>query len=183
MIEKVIYILLLLPCLLYSEINGYTLPLMPDKALNDSTLLGIDSNNNGVRDDVEIYIYKRFKEGVNSKIDRAIAMQYAKATQATLIEPEKTYENKTYILMENANDCKWYYYNTHLKEATSFPEMSKYWQKHKIFDSETKDVIFNTRMRLEAYMKFNDALSGHVFDSRPKTKDKCDEDLDALGIE
>ena len=158
-------------------IDGYTLPPMPDKALNDSTLLGIDSNDNGVRDDVEIYIYKRYKEGINYKIDRAIAMQYAKATQVTLIEPEKAYENKTYMLMENAGDCEWYHYDTHLKDATTYLEGRKYRQAHDVFDAEMKDVIFNTRMRLEAYMKFNDALSGHIFESTSPTKDKCDEDL------
>lgn len=59
-------------------INGHTLPPEPDPAINNSTLLGIDSNNNGVRDDVEIYIYKRFsKEAEFPKTMTAIAMQYA----------------------------------------------------------------------------------------------------------
>ncbi len=39
-------------------INGYVLPPEPDETLNNSTLLGIDSNNNGVRDDVERKIIK-----------------------------------------------------------------------------------------------------------------------------
>jgi hypothetical protein len=34
-------------------INGQTVPLAPDPTLNNSTLVGVDSNNNGVRDDVE----------------------------------------------------------------------------------------------------------------------------------
>jgi hypothetical protein len=37
-------------------IHGYTLPTEPDPTINNSTLLGIDSNDNGVRDDVEIWI-------------------------------------------------------------------------------------------------------------------------------
>ena len=40
----------------YKEINGYKLPPQPDETLNNSTLLGIDSNPNGVRDDVERWI-------------------------------------------------------------------------------------------------------------------------------
>ena len=39
-------------------INGFTLPPEPDPVINNSTLLGIDSNNNGVRDDVERVIVK-----------------------------------------------------------------------------------------------------------------------------
>ena len=38
--------------------DGYILPPKPDSKINDSTLLGVDSNNNGVRDDVEIKIFE-----------------------------------------------------------------------------------------------------------------------------
>ncbi len=37
-------------------INGNVIPSRPDQAVNDSTVKGIDSNNNGVRDDVEILV-------------------------------------------------------------------------------------------------------------------------------
>ena len=37
-------------------VDGYKTPPMPDRDLNDRDALGIDSNNNGVRDDVEIWI-------------------------------------------------------------------------------------------------------------------------------
>ena len=62
-------------------INGYILPPEPDQEVNNGTLLGVDSNGNGVRDDVEIYITQRFQNFQNAHIDRAIAMQYARATQ------------------------------------------------------------------------------------------------------
>jgi len=58
-------------------INGHTLPPEPDKALNDSTLLDIDSNNNGVRDDVERWIYKTYRDKHPIHID--IAMQMGRA--------------------------------------------------------------------------------------------------------
>ena len=55
-------ILLLLTSNIYSEtINDYELPPEPDPKINNATLLGIDSNNNGVRDDVERWIYKTYK--------------------------------------------------------------------------------------------------------------------------
>ncbi|QDK42953.1 hypothetical protein DOM21_16140 [Bacteriovorax stolpii] len=37
-------------------VDGYKTPPMPDKDQNDKDALGIDSNNNGVRDDIEIWI-------------------------------------------------------------------------------------------------------------------------------
>ena len=39
-----------------NEIDGDFIPPMPDVELNNSTLLGIDSDNDGVRDDVELWI-------------------------------------------------------------------------------------------------------------------------------
>lgn len=160
-------------------IDGYTLPPDPGEA-GKETLLGIDSNANGVRDDVEIYIYKRFRDFENARKDRAIAMQFAKATQIIIQEPEKAYENKTYVMMHDANDCKWYYYRA---SGTTFEAKMAFRDKHRIFDAAMKDAIFNTRERLEAYMQYNDSLSGHVYDSRPTVKEKCEVDIDALGNE
>ena len=160
-------------------IDGYILPSDPGEA-GKATLLGIDSNDNGVRDDVEIYIYKRFQGFENAKKDRAIAMQYAKATQIIMQNPETAYEKKTYVVMNNVIDCAWYYYET---SGTSFESIMAFRNKHLIFDPAMKDVIFNTRDRLEAYMQYNDSLSGHVFDSRPRVIEKCEVDIDALGNE
>ncbi len=54
------------------------LPPEPNKAENDATLAGIDSNQNGIRDDVERAIY--FKYQASAK-EAAPAFQYAKALQ------------------------------------------------------------------------------------------------------
>ncbi len=159
--------------LVYLEIGGHRLPPEPDPAINNSTLLGIDSNNNGVRDDVERYIYKRFQGFQNANIDRAIAMQYAKATQIIIQEPETAYEKKTYKVMHNAIDCEWYYIR---QSGSTFNEIIEYQQKHDVYDAEMKDKHFNTRQRLEAYMKYNRSLSGHTYDSRQTVKEKCDFD-------
>ena len=79
-------------------IHGHTLPPEPDETLNNSTLLGIDSNSNGVRDDVERYIIKRFsKDPKYPKTKIALAMQYAWATQKILENPTMAsdiYESK-----------------------------------------------------------------------------------------
>ncbi len=161
-------------------IDGYTLPPDPGEA-GKETLLGIDSNANGVRDDVEIYIYKRFRGFENSRKDRAIAMQYAKATQIIIQEPEMAYTKKTYILMENAHDCQVYVSDVVAKGAWN--TWLKYSTEHEVFNEEMKDTIFNTKERLEAYIKYNDALSGHVFESTKPIKEKCEVDIEALGNE
>ena len=164
----------------YNEIDGHRLPPEPDMTINNSTLLGIDINDDGVRDDVERYIYGRFAGFKNAKIDRAIAIQYARAAQIIIQGPETAYDRKTYVYMHNVIDCAWFYYQ---KSSASFKELLEYRQDHKIFDDLLEDRIFNTRERLEAYMKYNDSLSGHMFDSRPRTKEKCDFDFETLWTE
>jgi hypothetical protein len=46
----------------FENVIPYTeeLPPVPDQKLNNSTLFGIDFNNNGVRDDLEHWIVKEF---------------------------------------------------------------------------------------------------------------------------
>ena len=44
----------------YKEMHGHRLPPEPDPAVNNATLLGVDSNSNGVRDDVERWIYMTY---------------------------------------------------------------------------------------------------------------------------
>ena len=62
---------------IYWEVNGHRLPPEPDPVVNNSTLLGVDVNGNGVRDDVERWIYKTY----DHPIERAVFMQLAKALQ------------------------------------------------------------------------------------------------------
>jgi hypothetical protein len=159
--------------------DGYILPAMPDAKTNDKTLLGIDSNNNGIRDDVEIYIYNRFQGYTNSKVEREIAKQLAKAYQQLLISPETAYEDKKYEIESRVLDCMFYYWKKYLKNA-SFQEYLQYTKQHDVFNAEFKDIIFNTKERLKAYFRYNESLSGHVFNDRPITKEACDFDPDPL---
>jgi len=146
-------------------IDGYTLPPVPDKALNDSTLLGIDSNDNGVRDDVEIWIYTTYKK----PIERAVFMQKARAYQIVIKEPEKALENLHY--MHDAVDCKSYWsYLAKDENKTSFLE------EYRNYSKELKPVQFNTKKRFLAYEKYNHTLSGGVYGSSSidEWKNKCD---------
>jgi hypothetical protein len=60
-----------------------TLPPMPNKTLNDSTVAGIDANHNGIRDDVEIAIYNSHKDSAQVT---AAEYQYAMAIQLMLTD-------------------------------------------------------------------------------------------------
>jgi hypothetical protein len=65
-------------------INGITVPIAPDTAANAATIKGVDSNNNGVRDDVERLV-------ANSTTQKTFAndIVYVK-TYSTILEAKTT---------------------------------------------------------------------------------------------
>ncbi|MDR1007229.1 MAG: hypothetical protein LBL65_01530 [Campylobacteraceae bacterium] len=161
-------------------VDGYTLPPMPNPKTNDKTLLGTDTNDNGIRDDVEIYIYNRFQGYVNSKVEREIAMQYAKAYQQVLISPETAYEDRKYEIEDRVITCEFYYYDQYLKNV-SYEEELTYHIKHNVFNPEFKDIVFNTKDRLKTFFRYNKSMSGHVFEGyQGNKKEACDFDPDPL---
>lgn len=166
----------------YKEINGYKLPPEPDPVVNDATLLGIDSNGNGVRDDVERYIVIRYSQDPKyPKTKTAIALQYAWASQKILENP--TIESKKYI--DDALDCQYYWAgketDKHTQGLSGF-EKGKYRRGLKLLtDPVLKDKIYNTRARLTQKFSFNAALSGNIFDGRDESIDNCQTNIDVLG--
>ncbi|MCX6751305.1 MAG: hypothetical protein NT161_00855 [Candidatus Nomurabacteria bacterium] len=65
------------------DVMGKNLPSDPG-ALADATVQGIDANQNGIRDDVELAV---FKEYPNSAKTRAVLLQYALALQMEVVQP------------------------------------------------------------------------------------------------
>ena len=154
-------------------INGHTLPPEPDPAINNATLLGVDSNGNGVRDDVERWIY--LNPRYDHPIIKATAMQNAGAFQKILINPSNAKETKKY--MEDAHDCIAYYQ----RWADAFGEKELIPKYIKIY-KESRPIILNTRERSKAYHEYNLALSGGVYPLRHinTLKSKCDFDIDSV---
>ena len=157
----------------YKEINGYKLPPEPDPTINNSTLLGIDSNNNGVRDDVERWIFLEMEiYNGYEKIEQVIAMQEAKANQMAMIDPTNAYD-KVHDVMKAALDC-WAWYS-HSKSLPFDDGMMK-------FSRILQDKSFNTKERLKTYWQYDSTLAGRVFSSTPtlKTKTQCEISIDEL---
>ena len=61
--------------------------------------MGIDANQNGIRDDVELAI---FKEYPNSAKTRAVLLQYALALQMEVIQPIVNTETVTEVVREQS---------------------------------------------------------------------------------
>ena len=80
------------------DVMGKNLP--PDPGANaDKTVQGIDANNNGIRDDVELVI---FQEYPNSAKTRAVLLQYALALQMETIQPIVNTETVTEVVREQS---------------------------------------------------------------------------------
>ncbi len=159
-------------------INGYTLPSEPDPTINDSTLLGIDVNNNGVRDDVErLIIIEETKNTNFPKTHIALSLQYAWAWQKILTNP--TLENR-YIL-ENYSSCKRYFKKKHTNDMP-FVDIMKWKKENKtILGIKLDDKIFNTKLRIEQNFQFNQACSGHIFNLPPADLSACQTNINELG--
>jgi len=147
-------------------VDGHVLPPEPDKTLNDSTLLGIDVNNNGVRDDVERWIYETY----DHPIERGIFMQSARAYNLVIVDPSKAHETTKYI--DDAYSCRkyWFTQNKELYDKYEYIYPSK----------KISKIQFNTLKRHMAYERFNGEFSGEVFSSPEASKDKCE--FDEKGI-
>jgi hypothetical protein len=86
-----------------SDVMGDNLP--PDPGVDaDKTVEGIDANTNGIRDDVELAV---FKEYPNSAKTRAVLLQYALVLQMELTLPILNTETATAVAEKDSTsyDC------------------------------------------------------------------------------
>ncbi|RUM63516.1 MAG: hypothetical protein DSZ03_05235, partial [Sulfurimonas sp.] len=137
----------------------------------NATLLGIDANNNGIRDDVERWIFLEMKiYNGYEKIERAIAMQEARANQMVLAQNDDSVVHKAMVA---SIDC-WFYYH----RLRNLP-LNDGGEK---FSMALEDKVFNTKERLQTYLQYNHRASGRVTTSTPtlKKRTQCEADIDKL---
>ncbi len=146
------------------EINGHKLPPQPDETFNNSTLLGVDSNSNGVRDDVERYLLDKYKD--HHKIVSEIALQSGRAFQIVLENPENARE--TIKIWNAAKSC-----NRYFKDDADYYG-DEILMNHKVVDYVFKELQLNTKERVRAYLEYNNNLSGGVYKLAISSKVKCD---------
>ncbi len=150
-------------------VNGHTLPPMPDEKINNSTLLGIDINNNGVRDDVERWIYETYKH----PIERGLFMQIARAHQHILIsDPKNALETKKKY-SDPMSSCMNYWKRSAKKNNESFVA-----DRYRNYYREIRSIKLNTAKRYIAYDRYLRALSGNVWSLKPRLKSNCEFDDD-----
>ncbi len=187
----------------YWEVDGHRLPPEPDPKVNNATLLGMDVNHNGVRDDVERWIYETYDEYIPCEyvpvketmdngevvegykevcedhpvpyhpVVRAVAMQGARAAQIIIQEPERARE--TTKLMDDALFCSFA-----LRDFKNDSNYSLY--KTTPLGEKFDAIQFNTVQRARAYAKYNYYLSGGVYEHPPHKEmlERCSDEVKAL---
>ncbi|MGP1561335.1 MAG: hypothetical protein ACTTIC_04515 [Helicobacteraceae bacterium] len=125
------------------------------------TIMGIDKNANGVRDDIESYIKANFTEPKKQKA----LMQYAKSFQeALLIDPSDKNKARAAAHKEDRGAaCVW------RTLGTTYDDPNNGY----VINRKIRAYTTNTKARLKAYLDYDKALSGMVF-SLPQG-DTCDE--------
>ena len=150
---------------IYWEVNGHRLPPEPDPKVNNATLLGVDVNHNGVRDDVERWIYEKYPV----RLHRALLISKAKFFQMVLITPLSDAKKLAEENTKNIN-CELY-----LGDIDDAIESDDWLGNEEVL----KNMIFNTKERVRKYLDYNLALSGGVYGSSPKNwnRDACSEEI------
>lgn len=138
------------------DVMGKNLPPDPG-ALADKTIQGIDANRNGIRDDVELAIYKEYPKSAKT---RAVLLQYALALQkqtaqslintdtvvATIQEEDRAYQCIGEILPVDQNDEK---------------SLEKYFKNEETLRSFVKNRQLNTEERKRYRTSFYEKIGSY----------------------
>ncbi len=129
--------------------NGYVLPPMPDSTENNETIGGIDSNDNGVRDDVEIWIYTEHE----NKDMHQVMMQHARQIQRAFLNVKSKKDvHIAFDEMDKSIQC----------EIDMFGSHTRLYEK-------VLSKIKNTKARVGKDLEISRLAGGEVFSS-PKYK-------------
>lgn len=136
--------------ILAAEANG-TIP----KLNHEDTLLGPDTDGNGIRDDIDAYIATL----PYTEVQKKAVKQHAKALSASLTV-DTTDKVALLKVADDMSRASWCLYTKLTEESAD--------KAH----SENEKMIVNTKNRFLQYEKFNSALSGSVSES--PAGDGCD---------
>lgn len=126
------------------------------------TLAGIDSDDDGVRDDVQRYIALTYPD---SEKTRAGLTQYAKSVQGALLDADdKELSMKHEEKISKADDC--------IEFMLGTDEYDQY------ISNEALPMILNTKERTMAYFKYDEQLGGEVFSLTPEDQLRFSCDID-----
>ena len=146
------------------DVMGKNLP--PDPGAEaDKTVAGIDANQNGIRDDVELAV---FKEYPNSAKTRAVLLQYALALQMEVVQPIVNMETVTEVVREQsrAYDC--------VSKILPRVSLNQYMKESDTLISFVKEKQLNIKERIDQRNNFLEHIGSY------SDLDGCDIDYSTL---
>ena len=149
------------------DVMGKNLP--PDPGANaDTTIAGVDANNNGIRDDVELAIFKAYP---NLAKTRAVLLQYALTLQLEMTLPILNTDTATAVIADNnfrAHTC--------ISNISSRSNPEKYFAE---IDKNTK-FVENLQLNNEQRKNYLDNDVYNYVRSYSASNGGCDLDLSTL---
>jgi hypothetical protein len=149
------------------DVMGTNLPPSPGVEAG-MTIVGIDANKNGIRDDVELAI---FKEYATSSKTRAVLLQYALALQMEFTQPLANTETVIAVAQEEgrAYSC--------VGQVLSRDDLSVFAREGRILREWVEQIQLNTTERKRAQQEFYD---DHLQNYGALNQPPCDIDLSTL---
>ena len=140
-----------------SDVMGDNLP--PDPGAEaDKTIAGIDANQNGIRDDVELAVFKEYPDSAKT---RAVLLQYALALQMEFTQPIVNTITATEVIREDdrASSCV-----ADVLVPRESPESSRSnadMKKIDVFINFIQKLQINTKERNQAQADFYENLRSY----------------------
>lgn len=145
------------------DVMGKNLP--PDPGAEaDKTIAGIDANTNGIRDDVELAIFKEYPDSAKT---RAVLLQYALALQMEMTLPILNKETVTASVEDNesrAFKCIW--------SISSRSDMKKFTEETERNENFVKNHQLNTELRKKYMHDFYEYVGSYSM-----SRGGCDLDI------
>ncbi|MEX2029175.1 MAG: hypothetical protein WD963_01690 [Candidatus Paceibacterota bacterium] len=150
-----------------SDVMGDNLP--PDPGAEaDKTVAGIDANDNGIRDDVELAIFREYSDSAKT---RAVLLQYALALQMQMtleVVNTETVVATVEDLDSRANICLW--------SLSSRDDLERFLEDIEKYGNFVENLQLNTEQR----KKYLDDLYEDNLGSYSSSNEGCDLDLSVL---
>ena len=154
------------------SIDGATEPPEPDENINNSTLEGVDTNNDGIRDDIERMINRMFPS--DSVSDYNLRNAYRQFAKAALRINVKDLSKKDAMYGQNkisgATFCILYFYGINKSTKVKDPI-----ERAKNNTDLISSKIYNTKSRLKNKKIADNIFAGQmiVLPKKNKRKDFC----------
>lgn len=146
------------------DVMGKNLPPVPQNP--DATIVGVDANKNGIRDDVELAI---FKEYPNSAKTRAVLLQYALALQMEVTQ--SIINSETVGAVSNVEDGAFFCITKIVLGSDK--------QENMVAIKKYEDFVLARQLNTEARKKARDDFYTHL--SSGSVEDSgCDVDITSL---